>query len=149
ADQGDQMTKSIPQRPNLEFDRKQAKVLLSALQAASPEARSRFEEHHPRGIPKNPQIADAQLVVAREYGFSSWPQWKVFVETRSLDRQKQAEIALRAICSNDLARARVLLHSDPALAREDFYLACACGESDVVRTALSRDARLAHRTGGI
>ena len=102
------MFKSIPNRPNLEFDRKQAKVLFEAIKIAAPEATLRFTEHHPAGIPASPKLTDAQLVIAREYGFPSWPAWKTFVETRGLDRKKQAEIALRAVCSNDIVRARVL-----------------------------------------
>jgi len=143
------MFKSIPRRPNLEFDRKQARALLDALKIAAPEAVRRFTEHHPAGIPANPKLTDAQLVVAGEYGFPSWPAWKAFVETRGLDRKRQAEIALRAVCSNDIARARVLLKADPDLAREDFHLACACGEIDAVETFLKRDPALATRPGGI
>jgi ankyrin repeat protein len=142
------MTKPIPARPNLEFDRKQAKALLDAVKSNRPEARERFEAHHPRGIPPASRMADALLVVAREYGFRSWPQWKTFVETRGMDRKKQAELAAHAVCSNDLARARVLLRADPALAREDFYLACACGEVETVATAVARDPAFATREGG-
>src|SRR5277367_4913868 len=84
------MTKPIPARPNLEFDRKQAKALLDAAKSNQTEARARFEVHHPRGVPPELCMADALLVVAREYGFRSWPQWKAFVETRTMDRHKQA-----------------------------------------------------------
>ncbi|MGB8353716.1 MAG: ankyrin repeat domain-containing protein, partial [Chthoniobacteraceae bacterium] len=143
------MFKSIPRRPNLEFDRKQAKSLFESLKAADPEAIRRFTEHHPAGISASPKLTDAQLVIAREYGFPSWPAWKTFVETRGLDRKKQAEIALRAICSNDIARARVLFKADPDLAREDFHLACACGEIGAVNTFLNHDPTLATKPGGI
>jgi len=143
------MFKSIPNRPNLEFDRKQAKTLFESLKAAAPEALRRFTEHHPAGIPANRKLTDAQLVIAREYGFPSWPAWKAFVETRGLDRKKQAEIALRAVCSNDIARARVLLKADQELAREDFHLACACGEIEAVNTFLNHDPSLATKPGGI
>ena len=143
------MTKPIPARPNLEFDRKQAKALLDAVKSGQPEARERFEAHHPCGLPAEPRLADALLVVAREYGFRSWPQWKAFVETRTMDRRKQAEMAARAVCSNDLARARVLLRADPGLAREDVYLACACGEVETVKAAIGRDAGIVNRKGGV
>jgi ankyrin repeat protein len=141
------MTRPIPARPNLEFDRKQAKALLDAAKSSQPEARTRFEAHHPRGIPPEPRMADALLVVAREYGFRSWPQWKAFVETRAMDRPRQAETAARAVCSNNLAKARVLLEADPGLAREDPLLACACGEVETVRAAIKRDPDFAKRKG--
>ena len=143
------MFKSIPKRPNLEFDRKQAKALFEALKIAEPQAMRRFAEHHPGGLPGKPKLADAQLVVAREYGFPSWPAWKTFVETRGLDLKKQAEIALKAVCSNDIARARVLLSADPELVDEDFHLACACGEIEIVEAWLKRDPALATRAGGV
>jgi ankyrin repeat protein len=143
------MFKSVPKRPNLEFDRKQSKALFEALKSTKPEARERFARFHPGGVPLNPKLADAQLVVAREYGFSSWPMWKSFVETRNLDRAKQAEVALKAICSNDTARARVLLQADAELAMEDFYIACACGEVGFVKAALGREPALAKRRGGV
>jgi hypothetical protein len=143
------MTRTIPPRPNLEFDRKQAKALLDAAKSGQPEARERFQAHHPCGIPAEPRAADALLVVAREYGFRSWPQWKAFVETRAMDRRKQAETAARAVCSNDLARARMLLRTDPGLAREDFYLACACGEAETVKAAIDQDPGIINRKGGI
>jgi ankyrin repeat protein len=143
------MIKSIPARPNLEFDRKQAKGLLEAMKSRQPEARERFAAHHPRGVPAELRLADALLVVAREYGFRSWPQWKAFVETRNMERSKQAEMTARAVCSNDLARARVLLRADPGLAQEDFYLACACGEVATVKAAISQDPEIAKRKGGV
>ena len=143
------MTKPIPARPNLEFDRKQAKALLDAAKTGQPEARSRFEAHHPCGLPAEPRMADALLVVAREYGLRSWPQWKAFVETRTMDRHKQAEMAARAVCSNELARARLLLRADPALAQEDFYLACACGEVETVTAAIEHDPGIAIGKGGV
>lgn len=143
------MFKPIPGRPNLEFDRKQAKALIEGIKGNEPGAARRFTEHHPQGIPGTPKLADAQLVVAREYGFASWPAWKAFVETRGLDRKKQAELALQAVCSNDIAKARVLLKADPELARDDFYLACACGEVEAVEAYLKRDPGLPARTGGV
>lgn len=143
------MFKSVPKRPNLEFDRKQSKGLLEAFLASDLAAIARFRQHHPRGLPPAGKLSDAQLVIAREYGFPSWPAWKVFVETRSLDRDRQAGIALRAICSNDIARARVLLQADPDLAREDLYIACACGELEVVERYLSLDPELVNKPGGV
>jgi ankyrin repeat protein len=144
-------TRPIPARPNLEFDRKQAKTLLADLQAAVPEASERLTARHPRGAitPGEVKLSDAQLVIAREYGFPSWPQWKAFVETRGLERRRQAEIALKASCSSDLARARTLLNADPDLAREDAYIACATGEVDTVRAALAADTAWADRPGGV
>src|SRR5579863_4565513 len=83
----------IPVNPSLEFDRNQAKALLEAVRRGEADALRRFNAHHPRfGAVRDPALLgqaaalhDAQLVVAREYGFASWPRWKQFVETRRLD----------------------------------------------------------------
>jgi len=143
------MSKSIPKRLNLEFDRKQAKALLADYRAGEPAAAQRFAAFHPGCASAAPKLTDAQLVIAREHGFASWPRWKAFVETRGLGRRRQAEIVLQAICSSDIARARVLLREDPSLAREDFFIACACGEAALVEAELARDPSRARKAGGV
>jgi hypothetical protein len=51
----------------------------------------RLRAHHPRYRAGDPArdiaLHDAQLVIAREYGFASWPRWKQFVEARQLRRR--------------------------------------------------------------
>lgn len=146
----------IPSNPNLEFDRKQAKALLEAVRRGEPAALSRFNTHHPRfraardsEIPDLPvALHDAQLVVAREYGFASWPRWKQFVETRRLDRAERAAEVIRAACSNDVRKARVVLEAEPELASFDLYTACACGENGAVERFLTHDRRMARAKGG-
>src|SRR5689334_19301109 len=53
---------------NLEQLRKQAKDLLRELKTGRPEAK----------------LADAQLVIAREHGFPSWPKLKAYAEREPL-----------------------------------------------------------------
>jgi len=113
----------IPSHPNLEVDRKQAKALLHAAQRGEIDAMRRFNSHHPRfAAVRDPVLLgravalhDAQLVVAREYGFASWPRWKQFVEMSRLDRAQRAAELVKAACSNDVRKARVLLESEPEL----------------------------------
>jgi hypothetical protein len=72
----------------LEQIRKQSKELLRAFRAHESEAVRRISQNHPelggispgrlQAIPL--QLADAQLVVAREYGFASWPKLKAEVD---------------------------------------------------------------------
>jgi hypothetical protein len=67
----------LPPRPSLEFARKEAKALLRQLRAGDPEARERARaQHAPVPAPQSAEfrLADAQLVLAREYGFASWPR---------------------------------------------------------------------------
>jgi Ankyrin repeats (3 copies) len=146
----------IPAHPNLEIDRKQAKALLDAAQHGDMEALRRFNAHHPRfGAVRDPVLLgravalhDAQLVVAREYGFASWPRWKQFVEMRRLDRAQRATELVKAACSNDVRKARVLLEAEPDLASFDLYTACACGEAEAVERFLVRDPALVNIKGG-
>jgi ankyrin repeat protein len=72
------MTSHLPTAANLEHLRKQAKALLRDHRAALPAAVERMRAH-PRP-PREPKLADAQLVVAREYGFPSWPRLRAYVE---------------------------------------------------------------------
>jgi hypothetical protein len=67
----------LPPRPSLEFERKEAKALLRRLRAGDPAALARASERHPAidaSQPTRIRLADAQLVIAREYGFTSWPR---------------------------------------------------------------------------
>ena len=60
----------------LEQAGKQAKELLKELKADGADARKRFTTHHPQFQQGALCLADAQLVIAREYGFPSWPKMK-------------------------------------------------------------------------
>ena len=67
----------LPPRPSLEFERKEAKALLRRLRAGDPDAIARARARHPAlasSDVENVKLADAQLVIAREYGFASWPR---------------------------------------------------------------------------
>jgi len=68
---------SIPSDASSEHLRKQAKQLLKACRRHQPEAIRRFIASHPAyesGLadPTTMRLQEAQLVVAREYGFGSW-----------------------------------------------------------------------------
>src|SRR5262245_20230753 len=142
----------IPPRPSLESDRKQARALLEALRRGETEAAKRLERHHPRFRGAKPSQAaalhDAQLVVAREYGFASWPRWKQFVETRQLEASDRASLLVRAECEGDMWKASALLNADPALERFDLYAACVCGADEDADRFLARDPSLANLKGG-
>lgn len=58
------MSRNLPDRPNLEYLKKEAKSLLDVLQQRDATA----------------QLTDAQHALARDYGFASWPKLKAHVE---------------------------------------------------------------------
>ena len=113
--------KPLPDHPNLEQYKKQAKELLRAWIASDPASVARFREHHPRlshiadGDSRRTTLAlaDAQLVIAREHGFESWPKFARHLarpapEERSADEIRQA--AREAVVSGDVATLDALLH---------------------------------------
>jgi len=119
---------SLPARPSLEQLRKQAKELLKSYRADDPSTVARFQSHHPRAIPeKGLALADAQLVLAREYGFPSWAKLKHAVE--SLQRPADFDEPLwgrdtwpflTAVYRGDEAAVRQMLASDPSLASAEY-----------------------------
>jgi ankyrin repeat protein len=72
-------SRALPASPDLDQQKKQARELLRAARAGDPAALRRFHEHHPRGAGRL-ALADAQLVLAREYGFASWPRLKAWID---------------------------------------------------------------------
>lgn len=99
------MTRTLPDRPSLEQLKNQAKDLLAAYRAGDEAARRRFQEHLPHstqsaaGQERAYRLSDAQLVLAREYGFASWPQLKAHVEvaanTPSIDANASTRQAIK------------------------------------------------------
>ena len=61
-----------PQRPAPRPPAQQAKTLLKQVRSDDADALALAAEFHPRS--RGPALADAQLVVARSYGFPSWPR---------------------------------------------------------------------------
>jgi ankyrin repeat protein len=73
------MTPSLPAAPSLDQLRRQAKELQRAHAAGDPDAVARAAAH--RADPAKPlKLAGAQHVLAREYGFASWPRLRAYVE---------------------------------------------------------------------
>jgi ankyrin repeat protein len=95
-----------------------------------------------------PSLALAQLAIAREYGFRSWPRLKFHVEAVTLDAADRATALVASAMSADLRRARTLLEADPSIARHDLACACATGEADeVTRRLAARPAAVDEPTG--
>src|SRR5687768_16695462 len=74
----------LPTRPSLEQLRKQAKELLQLIRADDPGAAQRVRAAIPRLAAsesmRDAPLADAQFVIAREYGFRSWAELARHVE---------------------------------------------------------------------
>jgi hypothetical protein len=124
----------LPPCPNLEHLKYQAKDLLKDHAARKQEAAQRIREFHPRfGAASDSQIfhtrislSDAQLAIAREYGFPSWARLKRHIERPTLaDRldlphhqRIEDEIFRRAVDlldAGDVPGLRAHLHRHPHL----------------------------------
>ena len=107
--------KSLPARPSLESLRKQAKKLARDVAAGDTDAIARVRVHLPRAdLPLTQR--NAQLIIAREYGFPGWHDLTADVHTRLGDGLEWAAAqAHRAIHNNDVDRLKQLLTEYPAL----------------------------------
>jgi ankyrin repeat protein len=105
--------RNLPPNPSLDQQKKQAKELLRALRAGDTDARARFRQH----LPDKPRLtlADAQLVIAREYGFASWALLKAHIEQgeRALTGDVHAEFQ-RVFAMRDATSLRALFKRYPS-----------------------------------
>ena len=106
-------SRRLPEQPSLEQLRKQAKELLQGFQSGEPGAIAevnRFERTQERN---SLALNDAQRVIARAYGFASWPKLKAFVDGANIARFAEA------VQTGDVTQVRSLLASRPELVSID------------------------------
>jgi ankyrin repeat protein len=158
---------SLPERPNLDHLRKQAKELLRQYRAGDPAALAHFRRHLPAAKDKSDpdlgamslQLRDAQSSIARQYGFPSWQELKSYVEWKMSCANRRPEL-FDWLClvydgsvtgGNGVARPAValrMLAEYPHLAQHDAYVACALGDEARIREAIAADASWVNRPGG-
>src|SRR5687767_15110509 len=108
-------TSKLPARPSLESLRKQARKLMRGIIAADPVAIGRARAQLPQAeLPLSRR--DAQLVLAREYGFPGWQDLVKDVKQRlGTGLEWAVSQARRRIHDNDVEGLRQLLAEYPAL----------------------------------
>lgn len=134
------MNKSLPERPDLEQLKKQAKDLLAAIRNARPEALARAKLETPEAADAF-ALTDAQRVLAREYAFPSWAKLKLHVETR--DVENATEALLMAAVRGQEADVAEILREYPTLGRVNIFTAAVLGDAEGVSEQLARDPALA------
>ena len=108
-------SKSLPARPSLESLRKQAKKLARDTAAGDASAIARARVHLPNADLRLTQ-RNAQLVIAREYGYAGWHDLTAEVSKRLGNSLEWAAAqARRVIQDNDVDRLKQLLVEYPAL----------------------------------
>jgi ankyrin repeat protein len=131
--------RSLPAHPDLGQLKLQARELRRDHRNGDPSAAARVLAHHPRlrdralreALDAPLKLADAQLVIAREYGFDKWSALKHHVEVA--DRWAQISphprftAALAAFDAGDLNRLQALIATDPSLLRARGHLEAPLG----------------------
>jgi ankyrin repeat protein len=146
------MSKSLPGRPNLEHLRNQAKALLTSWKNHEPDALERVGAFRfAEGAP--PSLARAQLVVAREYGFVSWPKLKASLEAKSPSLAQAAnELAGHALIDlfppNREREVQRLLELYPEIETFDLASACILGNASFAEEVLRQDPEASNRKTG-
>ena len=171
-------SRGLPGNANLEQLRKGAKSFQRAVRNGDSGAAEVVREFHPRLSSAQPGSAellaftraDAQLVVARRFGFASWPKLKAHLElvaryARSphhepigkplADDQAVVDEFLRLACLNygdddpdRFRRAQALLKQHDWLARASIHTIAATGEVAGARELLDRAPSHASLVGG-
>jgi hypothetical protein len=127
----------LPSNPNLDHLKYQAKDLLKDRSAHSPEVAQRIREFHPRFrratdaeiFAAQLRLSDAQLTIAREYGFPSWARLKRHIAnptlSNRLDLPHQERIenttfrrAVELLDAGDVAGLRAQLNQHPDLVHQ-------------------------------
>jgi len=106
------MPQELPQHPNLEHLKKEAKALLRDFKLQKPAAIRVFNSL-PGSI--RPKLSDAQHLIAREYGFESWAKLKEHVESLATKPVDPIALAKKAFHEDDAPALRRLLERFPEL----------------------------------
>ena len=112
------VSRQLPSRPHLDVPKREARELLDAWREGQPEALERIRQSHPKfKHGANPsaaiaafKLADAQRVIAREYGFTTWATMKKRIQAAGVATALQEGIE-----RNDREAVVALLRADPEL----------------------------------
>jgi ankyrin repeat protein len=103
----------LPPRPDLEKQKKLAKTLMRDCQRGDAQALAMLQHLHPKPPALNDlRLSDAQLVIARSYGFASWPKLKAKIDYLT---KTPADLFVDAIKRGDVEAVGALLAAHPDL----------------------------------
>lgn len=172
-------SRELPRVPSVEQYRKQAKELVRFRRAAGDSRQEQaqlkrlfklIQQYHPQFRKKTEAeiaaagfaLSDAQLVIAREHGFLSWPKFVRAIETWRVgaEAEENAEAAfLRAAsvprgedhdgagATTDAAEAVRRAH--PGVETGSIWAAAVYGDAAAVKAFLAKDKGLAAQRGGV
>ncbi len=154
--------RTLPEFPNLDQYKKQAKELLRECRNSLPEALARLHAHHPDRARASLSLTAAQLVIAREHGFESWPKYAAQIESlrvqravASLSDPLKAFLVAATVprdgsshTSGTLDEAEAILARYPQVGHANIYTAAVMADESAVRAFLLADPKLAATPGG-
>lgn len=137
------MSKALPERPDLEQLKKQAKDLLKQARAGDRDAVARLASDEAGKL----TLIGAQRVIARDYGFPSWAKLKLHVETREHVLATARLVA--AVANGDASTLKALLAERPELGRQSVSAAAVLADMDTLRAWVKRNSEFARAKGGL
>ena len=159
-------TAALPQDPDLDQLRSQARELQRAVRRGEPAALARVSRWHPGPPPASRfPLTAAQLVLARQHGFASWARLRRYVQIVTARAwtpgqpppgdEPLADRFLRLACLTysddqpaDRVAAATLLAEHPELPGHSLFAAAACADAAQVRRHLAGRPAGAGITGG-
>lgn len=141
----------LPEFPNLEQLKKQAKSLLRDAHESNADALSRFSAlpAFAQGArPDELALHDAQSVIAREHGFVSWNALREEVEARTLSFADAVDAFVRAASDGARDRAMRMLALFPSIANASLQTELLLGDAAAVDKRLRANPGLATQPGG-
>jgi ankyrin repeat protein len=149
------MTPQLPERPNLEQLKRQAKDLLRAARARDTAALARLrtlpafaQQRDDAALAALVALHDAQSVIAREHDFPSWTALVARVEELTLQFGDAVTQFIEAATEVRPDRAARLLSLHPAIAQANFHTALLLGDVERANARLTENPGLATAAGG-
>lgn len=146
----------LPEHPNLENLKKQAKSLLHAARTGDPAALARFQALPAHSLKSLGELSafvfalhDAQSVIAREHGAKSWRELRERVEERSLSFAAAVDEFVRFATGSAPARAFRLLELHPDIAHANLWAELVLGDFTAVAARLRKQPGAAAQRGGV
>ncbi len=147
--------RQLPERPNLDQLKRQAKDLLRAARAHGATALQRFRilpafaNVPDADLARRPlALHDAQSAIAREYGFDSWKALHERVDELTLEFAAALDQFIEAATDGRRDRAERLLALYPAIARANLPTALLLGDTAEFEARLAERPELATESGG-
>jgi ankyrin repeat protein len=125
-------TRALRENPDIDQLKRQAKELLEAYRESSPEAIAEVTAYHRSASRDTFALHDAQFVLARSYGFESWPKLRAAVDGVTAKKLHET------VETGDLRSTRELLARRPEIV--DLGRG---GMSPLNKAVLRRDAEMA------